>query len=329
MSCVGDLSSGLRLNAEFYAEVVAPLVARWPHTAARIGTGSEVLGFDDERSTDHGWGPRLLILVGADHVEGATSAVEDGLPEAFSGWPVRYGWDDTPVRHHVEVTTLADWLIGHLGVDPTAGLRAIDWLLLPQQKLLEVTGGAVYHDDAGDLSRIRDLLAFYPEPVWLWMLACQWRRVAQEEAFVGRAAEVGDDLGSRLVTARLARELMRMWFLMHRAYWPYTKWFGSAFHRLPDSTRLSPSLEAAVAAADYPSRETALVAAYETVASRHSALSVTSLVDPAARAYYGRPYRVIMADRFVEACLARVDDPLLHRLPLWARSTRWPTRPTS
>jgi hypothetical protein len=59
-----------------------------------------------------------------------------------------------------------------------------------------------------------------------------------------------------------------------------------------------------------------LVAAYETVASRHNALSVTSLVDPAARAYYGRPYRVIMADRFVEACLARVDDPLLHRLPL-------------
>jgi hypothetical protein len=174
----------------------------------------------------------------------------------------------------------------------------------------------VYRDDAGDLNRIRDLLAFYPEPVWMCMLACQWRRVAQEEAFVGRAAEVGDDLGSRLVTARLAWELMRQWFLVHRTYWPYTKWFGSAFHRLPDSTGLSSSLEEAVAAADYPSRETALVAAYATMARRHNDLSVTPPVERSARTYYGRPYRVIMADRFAEACLARVDDPLLRQLPL-------------
>ena len=148
------------------------------------------------------------------------------------------------------------------------------------------------------------------------MLACQWRRVAQEEAFVGRTAEAGDELGSRLVTARLARELMRLWFLLASTYWPYTKWFGSAFRALPDSQALGQALEAAVAADDHPGREAGLVAAYETVARRHNDLGLTVKVDPATRAFYGRPYRVLMADRFVDACLAKVDDPRLRRLPL-------------
>lgn len=51
-------------------------------------------------------------------------------------------------------------------------MAIIDWLLVPQQRLLEVTRGAVYRDDTGDLGRIRATLGWYPEPVWLWMLAC-------------------------------------------------------------------------------------------------------------------------------------------------------------
>ena len=43
---------------------------------------------------------------------------------------------------------------------------------------------------------------------------------------------------------------------------------------------------------------------------------MTVKVEPTTRPFYGRPYRVLMAERFVEACLERVDDPLLGRLPL-------------
>jgi Domain of unknown function (DUF4037) len=49
------------------------------------------------------------------------------------------------------------------------------------------------------------LSATYPEPVWRWLLGCQWRRLAQEEPFVQRTAEVGDELGSGVIAARLAR----------------------------------------------------------------------------------------------------------------------------
>lgn len=70
-----------------------------------------------------------------------------------------------------------------------------------------------------------------------------------------------------------------------------------------------------MAAGDHPSREAALVTAYEIVARRHNELGLTGHVDPGTRPFHGRPYRVLMAGRFAQACLGRIDDPLLRRLP--------------
>jgi hypothetical protein len=206
----------LELNRAFYDEAVASLLDGIPHAAARAGWGSEILGFDTARSTDHGWGPQLQVFVVAEHVDAAQAAVDSGLPDTFHGWPVEYGWDAVPVRHHVYVSTLGTWLVGRLGFDALQGIDAVDWLTTSQQSLLGVTRGAVYHDDTGELTKVRALLAWYPDDVWLWLLACQWRRIAQEEAFVGRTAEVGDELGSQVVAARVARDLMRLWFLLAR-----------------------------------------------------------------------------------------------------------------
>src|SRR5680860_1859979 len=103
------------LSGAFYAEVVRPLLAGRPHTAALLGWGSDVLGFDTERSTDHGWGPRLQLFVPAGDVVRVREGVETGLPDEFRGWPTRFGWDDVPVSEHVLVTTLGDWLGAHFG----------------------------------------------------------------------------------------------------------------------------------------------------------------------------------------------------------------------
>jgi len=47
----GVHTSGLKLPGDYYREVVAALLAaRWPgmpHAAARLGSGSDVLGLDD------------------------------------------------------------------------------------------------------------------------------------------------------------------------------------------------------------------------------------------------------------------------------------------
>ena len=61
---------------------------------------------------------------------------------------------------------------------------------MPQQRLLEITRGAVFHDPRGELAAVRDALAWYPDDVWYYVLACQWHRIGEEEAFVGRCAEL-------------------------------------------------------------------------------------------------------------------------------------------
>ncbi len=58
---------GLELSRLFYTETVAPILAKgFPglaHSAGLLGTGSEVLGLDTVRSTDHWWAPRVTLFV--------------------------------------------------------------------------------------------------------------------------------------------------------------------------------------------------------------------------------------------------------------------------
>lgn len=307
---------GTTLNATFYAEIVAPLVRPWPHAAALLGWGSDVLGYDTPRSTDHGWGPRLQVFVTGEHVRPASAAVDAGLPETFHGLPVRYGWDEHAERHHVEVTTTARWLRDQLGVDPRGRMSTTDWLVTPQQSLLGVVRGAVYADPDGELQDIRRLLAWYPDQVWQWLLASGWQRLAQEESFVGRTAEVGDELGSRLLAGRLARDVMRQVFLLRRTYAPYAKWFGTAFRALDGAGPFLDPLERAVAATDHPAREAALVEAYERLAQMHNEVLPSHHVEPTGRTFHTRPYRVLDASRFAAACLAGLQEPWLRDQPL-------------
>ncbi|MEV5741307.1 DUF4037 domain-containing protein [Microbispora rosea] len=326
---------GLELSRRFYLEAVAPLLARrfggLTHTAALLGAGSEVLGYDTERSTDHDWGPRLQLFLSPEDAAADGEAVDallaGSLPPRFLGYPTNFGatgtggtrhmeTTDGPLRHGVVVADLTAWLTGHLGFDPIAGVGLSDWLATPTQTLAEITVGEVFHDGLGLLLPVRRRLAWYPGDVWRYVLACQWRRICQEEAFVGRTGEVGDELGSAVTCARLVRDLIRLALLMHRRYPPYGKWLGSAFAALPCGPALAPVLRAAVSATGWQERESHLATAYEALAALHNDLGLTAPVDPRTRPYHSRPFRVLHAERFTEALLETIADPEVRRLPL-------------
>jgi hypothetical protein len=143
------------------------------------------------------------------------------------------------------------------------------------------------------LAPLREKLSFYPRDVWLYLLAAQWTRISQEEAFVGRCGDLGDELGSRINAARLVRDLMRLCFLMERRYAPYSKWLGSAFARLPGAESLGSCLSAALTAGIWQERERSLSAAYELVATWQNALGLAEFQTPQTRSYYGHAYQVI------------------------------------
>jgi hypothetical protein len=105
--------------------------------------------------------------------------------------------------------------------------------------------------------------------VWLDKIACQWVRVGQDQAFVGRCGDVSDDIGSRIITARLARDVMRLCFLVERRYVPYPTWFGTAFARLSCAREMSPLIGEPLRADDRRGRETPLAEACRRVADLH------------------------------------------------------------
>src|SRR5437764_9059937 len=120
---------GIELNAMFYRDAVAPILAdacpEVRYSAALIGYGSDVLGFDSERSTDHEWGPRLVMFLEEDDYRAHKSSIEEvlsaRLPTEFCGYSTNFTEPDENrvrlmapgevghVRHHVYLHTLRDF----------------------------------------------------------------------------------------------------------------------------------------------------------------------------------------------------------------------------
>jgi hypothetical protein len=325
---------GLELGERFYWAAVRPLLDQHcptlPHSAALLGHGSDVLGFDAARSTDHGWGPKLTLFVAEPDLAAAGPAVvrllAESLPYQFLGYPTHFATPEIdggrltsitsgPVTHGVTVATVRDFYTRLLGVDPTGDLSAIDWLLLPEQRLRTATAGRVFFDGLGTLEPVRATLSYFPHDIWLYRLAGQWRRIEQEEPFVGRCGEAGDELGSRLIAARLVHDLMGLCFLMERTYAPYSKWFGTAFAQLASAPALMPLLEQVLGAATWREREAQLVRAYEVVATLHNALGITEPLPGHVSPFHNRPYLVIHGERFAAALRAAIVDEQVRRLP--------------
>src|SRR5688572_19628883 len=106
---------GLLLSERFYWEAVRPsLDARFaslPHAAALMGDGSEVLGFDDAMSTDHHWGPRVILFLREvdhpPHAEAIREALRHDLPREFLGYPTNFTEPD-PADHGVQLLRTVD-----------------------------------------------------------------------------------------------------------------------------------------------------------------------------------------------------------------------------
>ena len=330
---------GLELCRRYYTEAVRPILdENFPdlgHAAALLGNGSEVLGFDDSTSTDHDWGPRLLLfLTPAEHEtlgRQLHTALAHHLPPTFEGYSTHFGPPDPndngtqqlethragPINHRVEIVTIPQFVQRQLGFalgpDLDQWPSPLDWLTFPEQKLLSLTAGAVFHDQIG-LESVRQRFAYFPHDVWLYLLAAGWGRIGEEEHLLGRAGSVGDEIGSALIGARLVRDVMRLAFLMSRRYAPYPKWFGTAFQRLDCAPELSPHLTAALQAPDWKTREAALVPAYQYLARRHNRLGLTRKMPEKVANFFARPFQVMAWHGFSEALLAEIVDPELKKL---------------
>ena len=322
---MSDFIPGLELGRQYYGEIVRPLVDAefpgLPHSAALIGSGSEILGFDTEMSSDHDWGPRvLLFLEETDHARCHT-ALHDllalKLPQTFRGYQTDFAYPETdhtyPLQHRVRILTLRGFVQDYLGFDIAHPLQPADWLTFPQQKLRTLVAGAIYRDQVG-LRALWEKFTYYPDDVWFYLLAASWNRIGQENHLMGRAGYVGDEIGSAIIGSRLVRDLMLLCFLMERQYAPYPKWFGTAFAQLSCAPELSPTLFQAQIAPTWQERERPLCTTYTYALAKHNALGITPPVSTQVTPFYDRPFQVIMVEEVIASLRTRIQDPTVKHL---------------
>ncbi len=224
--------TGADLARGFHHDVVGPLLQRelptLRYAAGRLGSGSDVLGLDDAMSRDHDWGCRLTLLV-----ETADRAVlprlgellEQDMPEQYRELPVRFPttWDPS-TSHKVELATVTEFAASRLGVNPrpklSDSLSAVDWLTLTGQSVLEVIAGPIFVDTTSEMAAMRAQLTWYPPDVERYVLAAGWQRIGHQLPLVGRTAERGQHMQSRLRSAALVGDLMRLAFPLHQRWAP-------------------------------------------------------------------------------------------------------------
>ncbi len=336
--------SGLALGKQFYWQAVRPVLETYfpglAHSAALIGAGSEVLGFDTQMSADHHWGPRVMLFISQADQEKYSQPIHDTfaerLPLSFLGFPTNFSAPNPadggtqllqpvnhgPVNHRVEVFTIPQFFEDYVGVDLGQEISPIDWLTLEEQRLLGATAGEVFFDGLGPgaLEAARARLSYYPPDVWLYLLAAQWMKISQEEPFVGRSGSVGDELGSRLLAARLVGAVMRLCFLMEKRYAPDSKWFGTAFTRLACAGHFQPLFERVWQAPTWLERQDALCQAYELAAGMHNDLGITLPLPAQVSSFHGRPFRVIHGDVFAGAIRQAIHSEAVRSLPAFVGS---------
>jgi hypothetical protein len=324
---------GLRLAELFYREAVKPILDAHflglRHSAALIGPGSEVLGFDTEISRDHHWGPRVMVFVSdGDFAQKAAEIREvlgRALPASFCGYSTNFSEPDHQgvqileeakgprINHRVEFFAIDGFFKDYLGFDLKQPIDVADWLTFPQQKLRTIAGGGIFHDDLG-LADICGRFSYYPRDVWLYQLSAHWSAIGQEEAFVGRTGDLGDEVGSALIAARLVQQLMCLCFLMERQYAPYSKWFGTAFGKLACGPELTLILKNVLNSQTWQEREKALSVAYEFVAGMHNRLNITAPLSAKVSPFHGRPFQVIHGGDFTEAIREQFRDERVRRI---------------
>lgn len=327
-----DFIKGRELSRRFYKQAVRPIMLNhFPnisHAAARVGGGSDVLGFDTAMSMDHDWGLRVKLFLREEdrhHAEEIYNTLAHELPFEFLGLPVNYARhsDGTlnmeltttkPQNIQIPILTVRECIQTHFDHDLNNPFTVIDWLTLSSQTFAEIVYAGVHVDEVGELTAIQEQFAWYPHDVWLYLMASSWARIGQEEHLMPRSGFVGDELGSAVIGSRLVRDMMFLCFLIERRYAPYPKWFGSAFQQLDCALQLTPILREVQQAATWSAREESICQAYTIAAEMHNALKLTDPLPTAPIAFHGRPFRIIGGDKFVDALVAKITDPEVKRI---------------
>jgi hypothetical protein len=229
------------VSRQFFVEILLPILRRdFPLETSQtafgvFGYGSEVMGLDDDYSSDHHWGIRINAVMpdalfqarGAEIVQ----AVIPQVPELFHGFTVRSGFSGGT---GLSVTGLEGYLKTTIGIDHAPQTYA-EWLGAPEEDIIHVINGQIWLDECGTFSHIRTVFqGYYPEPVRLRRIAHWCRYFSGMGAYALKRANLRhNEYYATITFSRAVRWAVQLAFMLEKQYYPYDKWTLAMFDHLP------------------------------------------------------------------------------------------------
>lgn len=198
------------------------------------GEGSECLGFDDDLSADHDFGPAFVIWVDDETYEkiGAKlQAAYDLLPKTYMGMKrliTPHGTGRTGVIR------ISDFLCKFTGCDRVPESLE-EWLCTDDSLLACAVNGEVYMDYSGEFEDIRRRIRTgQPEAVRLKKLAQQLALAGQSGQYnYPRAIKRGDSGAAFVALSDFMQSAARAAHILCKKFAPYSKWLFKSTGQLP------------------------------------------------------------------------------------------------
>jgi hypothetical protein len=189
-----------------------------------------------------------------------------------------------------------DEITYHAASMPKNGeLSLSDWFAVPEYSLAEAVNGAVFADNYGEITRIREKLRYFPEDVRLKKLAGNLLLMGQAGQYnFKRCLARGESAAAQLAVFEFAKSALNAAFLLNKTYMPYYKWSFRALRALPRLSELSAPLEYLISSGNASADEVASkLAAIERISlSVIAELRASNLTDFCQNELEGHAYSV-------------------------------------
>ncbi len=246
---------GIDAARQWYESAGAPMLEReFGDVVSRIavgraGHGSECFGYDDAVSRDHDYFTRFQLWITEEderefgfRLERAYARLKKDFPPDGEG----AGTGSSELGDAEDgVIVIGDFYRRHLGF-PGAPQNWRQWLYTPDHAFAEAVNGAVFRDDLGVFSGIRDtILNGMPEDVRRKKIAARAVFMAQSGQYnYMRCLRHGEPGAAALALDEFVRNAAQMVFLLNCRFAPYYKWVFRAMRDLPKLGGLSGNLTA-------------------------------------------------------------------------------------
>lgn len=254
--------STIEICREFYEGFGADMIHNcFPEYEKRIavglvGEGSECFGFDDAISRDHDFGLGFCMWLNKEDY----AAIGEQLQKAYHQLILREGirlatriWGPSASIYNPRidqrrgVMEIASFYGGILKMRPDLEL-ILDkhhWLYAEERWIATAVNGAVFRDDEGTFTRVREsILSYYPQKIFLFKLAEQLHLFSHGgQSNYPRMMARKDIVTSALCIQQTVNSAMTIAYMLNRAYTPYYKWMRKGLEQMPVLSEMIPLLE--------------------------------------------------------------------------------------